>query len=242
MVLWWMRATISVNGTGSKIQVEALAHSLSGVLVALEPERAAECIEEALIDEDMSPGACLALRVVLKEESLLCSADDEAPRLAYRSIVKLAQALDEDRAPQTCGEVGIGLLRCLTQLWRRRASTPRGELGGCPRPLLFSRRFWVISRSAASRPRVPGAANPPQIAIEDLLNATPLNEVRFPDRGRGVVGRRGRGLHGFRREPRRRAGVRRAARQSRHGGAGAAGAPGAKAFCENARRLPGFPE
>ena len=102
------------NGTGMKNEVEALAHTLPSVLVALEPERAAECIEEALIDEAMSPGACLALRVVLKEEALLCSADDEAPRLAYRSIVKLAQALDEDRAPKNCGEVGIGLLRCLT--------------------------------------------------------------------------------------------------------------------------------
>ena len=67
--------------------------------------------------------------------------------------------------------------------------------------------------------------------------------MRVADRGRGVVVRRGRGLHGFRREPRRRFGVRRAARQSRHGGAGAAGGAGRRAFLiKNARRLPGFPE
>ena len=160
------------NGNGMKNEVEALAHSLSGVLVALEPERAAECIEEALIDEDMSPGACLALRVVLKEEAFLCSADDEAPRLAYRSIVKLAQALDEDRAPQTCGEVGIGLLRCLTVM-EAAGINAEGRTWWVPEAFAFLQTVLSDIRKVRPRGRLCLARpKPPQIAIEDLMKDT----------------------------------------------------------------------
>ena len=160
------------KGNGSKSEVEALAHSLSGVLVALEPERAAECIEEALIDEDMSPGACLALRVVLKEESLLCSADDEAPRLAYRSIVKLAQALDEDRAPKTCGEVGIGLLRCLTVHGGGGHQRRGADLVGARGLAFLQTVLGDIEKCGLASACAWRGANPPQIAIEDLIQDT----------------------------------------------------------------------
>lgn len=104
------------GGLAGSNEVEAFSHCLGGVLAALDPERAADCIDEALIEEAMTPGACLAVRVICREDALLYAADDAPPRLAFRATVALARALDEDRTPGSPGEVGVGLLRCLTVL------------------------------------------------------------------------------------------------------------------------------
>ena len=104
-----------------------------------------------------------------------------APRLAYRSIVKLAQALDETAHRRLVAR--SVLVQCLTVMERR--INAEGRTWRVPRPLLFSDGLSDIEKCGRARVRVArcqSAAN----RDRNLLNDT-SSRGALPNRGRGVL-------------------------------------------------------
>ena len=168
--------------------VAAYASCLGSVLEDLDPAAAAALVERALLAPAVeagggapSPGAVLALKALARYDAVLCSADDDAGRVAHLATLALAKALGAGGRGDA-GAVAAGCLAAAACL-EYAGLNARGRTAWVPE--LFAFVASAIQALAGDEPPLlPGAVAPQAAAavVKAAAAWTPRDDAAAPPR------------------------------------------------------------